>query len=143
MRRIMRIGKRRLSEPTQREVLREVMLSAAECSTWLTLDELARPTHYPQTSISAHLRHLRKTANGAFVVEKRRREADEVAQHEAHGAVWEYRLRIGAPGPGGLRLRGGAAAERAYAVLRFFFGAGLRQSILGRKSDECETGAGV
>jgi hypothetical protein len=44
----------------QRDVLRDVMLSAAECVTWLTLEELARMTSYPPASISAQLRHLRK-----------------------------------------------------------------------------------
>src|SRR5262245_34835562 len=57
----------------QRDVLCDVMLSARECETWLTLDELAKLTHYPPASISAQLRHLRKPQYGAFVVEKRLR----------------------------------------------------------------------
>jgi len=35
----------------QREVIRDVMLSAGQCATWLTLDELAKLTHYPPASI--------------------------------------------------------------------------------------------
>ena len=45
---------------TQREVLRDVMLSASECGAWLTLAELAGMTRYPAASISAQLRHLKK-----------------------------------------------------------------------------------
>ena len=41
--------------PLQRDVLRDVMLSAAECDTWMTLEELARMTSYPPASISARV----------------------------------------------------------------------------------------
>jgi hypothetical protein len=123
MRKVMRIRRRRAVEPSQREVLREVMLSASECGTWLTLDELARLTHYPQTSISAQLRHLRKPAYGAFVVEKQRREAAEV-MCVMHCAVWEYQLRRGMraiPGnsakPGRLHSGEELSAEPVRAVL--------------------------
>jgi hypothetical protein len=77
---------------TQREVLCDVMLSAAQCETWLTLQELALLTHYGEASISAQLRHLRKPQYGAFVVEKRHREVDAVVRREI-GIVWEYKLR--------------------------------------------------
>jgi hypothetical protein len=80
---------------TQRGVLCDVMLSARDCGAWLTLEELARLTHYPPASISAQLRHLRKPQYGAFVVEKRRREYEEVGRIEEQGAVWEYRLEKG------------------------------------------------
>ena len=74
---------------TQREVIRDVMLSAVECgpegSGWLTLRELAAITRYGEASISAQLRHLRKPAFGGHVVEKRRR-------GEPGRGVWEYRL---------------------------------------------------
>src|SRR5713226_4074166 len=80
----------RLRLRTQFEVIRDVMLSAAECDTWLTLRELARITAHGEASISAQLRHPRKPAFGGYVVEKRRR--DEAS----HGA-WEYRL--GPPPP--------------------------------------------
>jgi hypothetical protein len=76
----------------QRDVLCDVMLSARECETWLTLDELAKLTHYPPASISAQLRHLRKPEYGAFVVEKRLRKAGRILRGEDFGAVWEYQL---------------------------------------------------
>lgn len=65
----------------QIEVIRDVMLSAAECGSWLTLDEIHNLTRFPQASISADLRHLRKKAFGKFTVDKRRRNA---------GGTWEY-----------------------------------------------------
>jgi hypothetical protein len=71
------------------------MRSAKSCATWLTLDELAKMTHYPPASISAQLRHLRKPKFGGFVVDKRPREVDRVTRGEELGAVWEYRLRRG------------------------------------------------
>ena len=47
-----------------------------------TLSEIAGTLHYPEASVSAQLRHLRKDRFGAYVVEKRRRTA----------GTWEYRL---------------------------------------------------
>lgn len=81
----------------QRDVLRDVMLSAGECDTWLTLEELARITRYPAASISAQLRHLRKPRNGGFLVRKRCRVVTKtpllrVEVEFAHGPLWEYRL---------------------------------------------------
>jgi hypothetical protein len=67
------------------------MLSAAECATWLTLRELSCLTRFGEASISAQLRHLRKPAFGAFLVEKRVREAVP-GRPEQTGAVWEYRI---------------------------------------------------
>ena len=82
--------------PLQREVLRDVMLSAAECDTWLSLEELAHITSYPPASISAQLRHLRKKQHGGHRVEKRCRSAFKfmagVDQRGTNGPVWEYRL---------------------------------------------------
>lgn len=97
--------------PRQSDVIREVMLSAGECETWLTLEELAKLTKYPPASISAQLRHLRKPRHGSFVVEKRRREADEVARQVLGGPVWEYRLRRGFVLPGNIA----AAVQRLLA----------------------------
>jgi len=74
----------------QREVIRDVMLSAGQCATWLTLDELAKLTHYPPASISARLRHLRKPQNGAHTVVKRCRTLNKAMRTEGFGAVWEY-----------------------------------------------------
>ena len=83
----------RIARRRQRDVLCDVMLSARECQTWLTLDELAKLTHYPPASISAQLRHLRKPQYGAFVVEKRPRKLARVLRGEDFGTVWEYQLR--------------------------------------------------
>ncbi|MGB2589808.1 MAG: hypothetical protein WAJ96_04100 [Candidatus Acidiferrum sp.] len=74
----------------QREVIRDVMLSAGQCATWLTLDELAKLTLYPPASISAQLRHLRKPRYGAFDVVKRCRTVDKAMRADGFGAVWEY-----------------------------------------------------
>jgi len=74
----------------QREVIRDVMLSAGQCATWLTLDELAKLTHYPPASISAQLRHMRKPRFGAYEVVKRCRTVDKAMRAEGFGAVWEY-----------------------------------------------------
>jgi hypothetical protein len=84
---------KRIDGRSQREVLRDVMLSAAECGTWLTLRELSRLTNYGEASISAQLRHLRKPRYGSFVIDKQVRKYDDVTQVAERGAVWEYRLR--------------------------------------------------
>lgn len=77
----------------QRDVLCDVMLSASQCETWLTLDELAKLTHYPPASISAQLRHLRKPEFGGYGVEKRQRASGRILRGEDFGTVWEYQLR--------------------------------------------------
>jgi hypothetical protein len=77
--------------PTQREVLRDVMLAAGKYGAWMTLHELARLTRYGEASISAQLRHLRRAECGGYMLEKRVREA-EVVGSEEHFVVWEYRL---------------------------------------------------
>jgi hypothetical protein len=69
------------------------MLSARQCETWLTLDELAKLAHYPPASISAQLRHLRKPQFGGFEVVKRPREFGRTMCGEEFGTVWEYQLR--------------------------------------------------
>ena len=76
--------------PTQREVLRDVMLAAGKYGAWMTLHELGRLTRYGQTSISAQLRHLRKVKCGGYVLEKRVRKP-EVVSNEEHFVVWENR----------------------------------------------------
>lgn len=114
-RRSTRKSARRRKCPLQREVLRDVMLSAGECATWLTLEELAGITRYPPASISAQLRHLRKPRHGGFRLEKRCRHVARTrfalvaGQAGQRGPVWEYRLRRQykiAPAP--RRARGGA-----------------------------------
>src|ERR1700719_4509700 len=77
--------------PTQRDVLRDVMLTAGKYGAWMTLRELARLTRYGETSISAQLRHLRKAKCGGYVLEKRVRKP-EVVSSEERLVVWEYRL---------------------------------------------------
>src|SRR5258708_13129200 len=106
MRKSQRWGLKRIARRTQRDVLCDVMLSARQCETWLTLEELAKLTHYPPASISAQLRHLRKPEYGGFVVEKRPRVVDTVLRGEDFGTVWEYQLRrtirrniVGTPRP--------------------------------------------
>jgi len=85
-------------KPSQHEIIRDLMLSAAECRTWLTLRELAAITGYEETSISAQLRHLRKPRFGAFLLEKRVRAGAETSSQRAkHRRLWEYQL--GAPEP--------------------------------------------
>jgi hypothetical protein len=74
----------------QREVIRDVMLSAGECATWLTLDELTKLTHYPPASISAQVRHMRKPRFGAYEVVKRCRRINPAMRAEGFGTVWEY-----------------------------------------------------
>ncbi len=80
---------------SQREIIRDVMLSAADCGTWLTLGELRALTRYGEASISAQLRHLRKSENGGYDLEKRHREGVSPGRPGADGraeCVWEYRI---------------------------------------------------
>ena len=92
---------------SQREIIRDVMLSAADCATWLTLEELRAVTRYGEASISAQLRHLRKTENGGYDVSKRHREgARRGGRPSTDGrgeCVWEYRItrEISGQAPGG------------------------------------------
>jgi biotin operon repressor len=79
--------------PTQLEVVRQVMLLAAQYDSWMTLEELARKTKFAETSISAQLRHLRKQEHGAFQVEKRRRAWEEALRTNVREKVWEYQVR--------------------------------------------------
>jgi hypothetical protein len=80
---------------SQRDVIRDVMLAAADCDTWLTLGELRALTRYGEASISAQLRHLRKSENGGYDVVKRHRDGVTPAHPGADGRgefVWEYRV---------------------------------------------------
>jgi hypothetical protein len=87
---------------TQLEVVRDVLLSAAECAEsaairmmraglppedggWMTLRELGGLTGYGEASISAQIRHLRKEEFGGFIVAKRHRGLEK-------RGVWEYRI---------------------------------------------------
>jgi hypothetical protein len=83
---------------SQREIIRDVMISAADCETWLTLGELRALTRYGEASISAQLRHLRKTENGGYDVIKRHREGVTPERPGTDGrgeCVWEYRITRG------------------------------------------------
>ena len=83
---------------SQREIIRDVMLSAADCETWLTLGELRALTRYGEASISAQLRHLRKTEHGGYDVTKRHREGASPVRPGTDGrgeCVWEYRITQG------------------------------------------------
>jgi hypothetical protein len=80
---------------SQREIIRDVMLSAAECETWLTLGELRALTRYGEASISAQLRHLRKNENGGYEVVKRHREGASPERPGTDGrgeCIWEYQI---------------------------------------------------
>jgi hypothetical protein len=106
----------RQTNPSQLDVLRDVMLSAASCGAWLTLEQLARTTNYPQASISAQLRHLRKQSHGGYCVAKRCRPAAAgflrgVDDRGLHGPVWEYQLARGAEITRG-ETRGNHSAQR-------------------------------
>lgn len=58
--------------------IRDLMLDGR----WRSLVAIEQVTGYPQASISAQLRHLRKRRFGSYRVEKR---------HVEHG-LWEYRV---------------------------------------------------
>ncbi len=101
---------------SQREIIRDVMLSAAECETWLTLNELRALTRYGEASISAQLRHLRRAENGGYEVVKRHREGASPERPGTDGrgdCVWEYRLTRGdARGARGGGTDGGGGGVR-------------------------------
>jgi hypothetical protein len=83
---------------SQRDIIRDVMVSAADCQTWLTLGELRAITRYGEASISAQLRHLRKAENGGYEILKRHREGVSPQRPGADGRgefVWEYRIERG------------------------------------------------
>ena len=98
---------------SQRDIIRDVMLSAAHCETWLTLGELRALTRYGEASISAQLRHLRRSENGGYEVVKRHREGASPERPGSDGrgeCVWEYRIERG------MQADGAAAGERSAAV---------------------------
>ena len=89
----------RESTRTQLEIVRDVMLSAAECDAWLTLTEISRMARFGEASISAQLRHLRREQFGGYRVEKRRREteASSVITKMLAPGKWEYHIVRDAP----------------------------------------------
>ena len=64
----------------QRDKIKTLMLDGE----WRSLSEVAHTLRFPEASISAQLRHLRKSEFGGFIVEKRRRD-------RAPG-TWEYHV---------------------------------------------------
>jgi len=54
---------------------RESILGLCLGHLWLTLGEISATLDYPEASISAQLRHLRKAQFGGYIVNKRRRSA--------------------------------------------------------------------
>jgi hypothetical protein len=71
---------------TQMEVIRDTMLHASRNEQWLTLREINILTQYPEASISAQLRNLKKARFGSWIMEKRRR-------GEPHSGCYEYIIR--------------------------------------------------
>lgn len=69
----------------QHEVIRDWMLKRI----WATLAEIESALGYPQASVSAQLRHLRKKQFGGYLVEKRRR-----IERGFITGTWEYRVMI-------------------------------------------------
>jgi len=55
---------------------------------WSTLADIEAFTGYPQASISAQIRHLRKARFGSYTVTKRRKSGGQ-------GGTWEYRVTSG------------------------------------------------
>ena len=65
----------------QHAMIRSFMLNASSRGIWKSLGEIEEALKYPQASISAQLRHLRKKRFGSYRVLKKRR--DDKGQ-------WEY-----------------------------------------------------
>ena len=72
---------------SQMEKVKYVLQQAAQYGGWMTLAELARKTNYPEASISAQMRHLRKPRFGGYTIEKRRVGIPSLG-------LWEYRLTL-------------------------------------------------
>jgi len=89
---------------SQRDVLRDILFSAAECGAWLTLSELAALTRFPEPSIAAQLRALRTPRRGGYIVAKRRRAPAPMnssgpararnCDQTPRDGVWEYRVAL-------------------------------------------------
>ncbi len=76
---------------TQRERVRNLMLAASIRGRWLSLDEIAHEleekwqTDFPEASVSARLRDLRKKQYGSYCIERRPR--------KPWAGLYEYHLR--------------------------------------------------
>lgn len=91
---------------TQREAILQYVRAMTCSGAWLTLREISEDTGYPEASVSAQLRHLRKPQFGGWRVEKRRRVRYEVTGCEDGGitvgenkaaGTWEYRILLPMP----------------------------------------------
>ncbi len=67
---------------TQMKAVRDFMFGRKD---WKTLGEIEEATGFPQASISAQLRHLKKDRFGGYNLQKRRRKEG--------GGTYEYQLR--------------------------------------------------
>ena len=63
----------------QMRTIRDYMLAGG----WHTLDHISTMLGYPEGSVSANLRHLRKARFGGYLVDKRRIKS---------AGTWEYRV---------------------------------------------------
>lgn len=72
------LDRARLSK--QHERIRGLLVN--DSRSWWTLREIAEALGYPEASVSAQLRHLRKPRFGSYNVEKR----------SLGGGLWEYRI---------------------------------------------------
>ena len=83
---------RRGTPPTQRELVRDLLVASQRHGLWLTLRQLAQLTGYGEASISAQLRHLRKPQYGGYIVQKRCYNEARIGRDGDRGATWEYQL---------------------------------------------------
>lgn len=86
---------------TQREVLRDVLLSASQCGAWLTMAEMHKLTRFAIPSIAANVRAMRPSDGGGWMIEKRLRKAEATLDGGAAREVWEYRMEA----PAGIDVR--------------------------------------
>lgn len=62
---------------TQRDDILNLMIDGR----WCTLQEIADRTDYPEPSVSAQLRHLRKPTYGGYTVSKRYDKATRIREY--------------------------------------------------------------
>jgi hypothetical protein len=74
----------RLDGARVRQQIWEIRTYMLAQTTWKTLREISGTLKYPEASVSAQLRHLRKEQFGGYTVLKRRRDAER--------GIWEYRV---------------------------------------------------
>lgn len=85
---IPRFGGEGLTVEDKRRLLSQLELVTELMSDmeWRSLKEIEEWTGFPQGSISARLRDLRKPSFGGHIVERRKRRIE--------GGTWEYRLVV-------------------------------------------------